>query len=77
MVFCKLTELNEGQFAIIRSIEKEDFSLKLLEMGLVPGETVCMENNKKSNNPIIVKLEGASISLRTEEAECVVVECFI
>ena len=77
MVFCKLTELNEGQFAIIRSIEKEDFSLKLLEMGLVPGETVYMENNKKSNNPIIVKLEGASISLRPEEAECVVVECFI
>ena len=77
MLFCKLTELNEGSFAIIRSVEKEDFTLKLLEMGLVPGEKLHMENNNKSRSPIIVRLGGSSISLRREEAECIVVECII
>lgn len=75
MVFCKLTELDESQSAIIRTIENEGISLKLLEMGLVPGERVMMDiNKKKIGGALKIHVGGTFISLRWEEADCIVVE---
>lgn len=75
MFYCKLTELNEGQAGIIRSIENESYSLKLLEMGIVPGEKITVDINKKAGGPLKTHVGGAFISLRIEEADCIVVEC--
>jgi ferrous iron transport protein A len=75
MVFCKLTELDESRSGIIRSIENEGYSLKLLEMGIIPGEKVTMDINKKKGSPLKIHIGGAFISLRWEEADCIVVEC--
>jgi ferrous iron transport protein A len=74
MVFCKLTELDESQCGIIRSIENEGISLKLLEMGIIPGEKVTMDINKKKGSPLKIYIGGAFISLRWDEADCIVVE---
>ncbi len=74
MLFCKLSELPEGESATIRSIEGDEISLKLLEIGLIPGESIRMEINKKSTLPLVVYLGGSSISLRPEEAENIIVE---
>ena len=74
MVFCKLSDLNEGCSATIRAIEQDEISLKLLEIGIIPGEVIRMDINKSAKGPFIVHIGGATISLRLDEAETIVVE---
>jgi ferrous iron transport protein A len=39
----KLSELKPGQEATILAFAGEEISIKLMEMGLVPGETILLE----------------------------------
>lgn len=69
----KLSELKPGQEAVILEFAGEDISIKLMEMGLVPGESILMEQVAPLGDPISVHVSGYHLSLRLSEAEQVVV----
>ncbi len=65
----KLSDLKPGQEAIINEFDSNDILLKLMEMGCVPGERICLEQVAPLGDPISIKISGYSLSLRLNEAE--------
>jgi len=65
----KLSELKPGQEAVIVEFSGEEVSIKLMEMGLVPGESVLLEQVAPLGDPISVNVAGYHLSLRLDEAE--------
>jgi len=70
----RLSELRPGSTAEIRSFEKNDLFLKLMEMGCVPGETIKVEQIAPLGDPISITVSGYNLSLRLDEAENIFVE---
>lgn len=67
----KLSELKFGQEATVVSINDNDLSIKLLEMGLLPGETVALENVAPFGDPVAIKVGEYKICLRLKDASFV------
>jgi ferrous iron transport protein A len=70
----KLSEVKIGQRVIIKSFEKDDVFLKLMEMGCVPGESVVIDKVAPLGDPISISVAGYQLSLRLNEAELIWVE---
>jgi len=70
----KLSELKQGQRAIIKRFTNNETYLKLMEMGCVPGESILLEQIAPFGDPISVKVSGYVLSLRINEAEQIEVE---
>jgi len=70
----KLSELEIGQHATIIDFSKNEISIKLMEMGLVPGETIYIEKFAPLGDPISIAVAGYRLSLRLNEAENITVE---
>lgn len=70
----KLSELKPGQEATILKFCGEDISIKLMEMGLVPGESILLEQVAPLGDPISVNVSGYHLSLRLNEAEQIIVD---
>lgn len=70
----RLSQVSVGQKAIIRSFEKDDIFLKLMEMGCVPGELVSIDLVAPLGDPISISVAGYNLSLRLEEADKIWVE---
>lgn len=70
----KLSDLRLGQKASIIDFSKSEISIKLMEMGLVPGEVIYIEKFAPFGDPISVAVAGYSLSLRLNEAEHISVE---
>ena len=70
----KLSDLEIGQQATIIDFSKNDISIKLMEMGLVPGEIIYIEKFAPLGDPISIAVAGYSLSLRLNEAENITVE---
>ena len=66
-----LAELKKGQVAVIESLSKSEFSMKLMEMGCIPGETIQLEKIAPLGDPIAVSVSGYMLSLRKAEASTV------
>jgi ferrous iron transport protein A len=73
----KLSELAIGQQATIINYSKDEISIKLMEMGLVPGEVVHIEKMAPFGDPISISVAGYSLSLRLNEARNIDVEVLI
>lgn len=69
-----LSHLKVGQSGRISGFTDEQTSLKLLEMGLLPGEDVQVERLAPLGCPLLVNLASSQLSLRIEEADSVLVE---
>lgn len=69
----KLTELKPGQEAIISQFATSEVSLKLLEMGCIPGERILVEQIAPLGDPISINIAGYSLSLRLSEADNILV----
>ena len=70
----RLSELAVGCKAIIHSFEKDDFFIKLMEMGCVPGELVKVIQVAPLGDPISISVSGYNLSLRLNEANSVFIE---
>ena len=70
----KLSELEIGQPATIIDFSKDDISIKLMEMGLIPGEIIFIEKFAPLGDPISISVAGYSLSLRLNEADNINVE---
>lgn len=63
-----------GEKAIIRSFTDEHLSLRLLELGCLPGEVVEITDIAPLGDPIAISTFGHKLSLRKKEAESILVE---
>lgn len=69
-----LDKLKIGQSALIKKFTDDFLSLKLIEMGCLPGETVTLSNIAPMGDPIAIEVSGYLLSLRKKEASTVVVK---
>lgn len=69
-----LDTLKIGQKATIQSFTDSYLSLKLIEMGCLPGEMVKLTNIAPFGDPIAIEVSGYLLSLRKQEASTVVVK---
>lgn len=65
----KLSDLKIGQQATITGFEKDEIAIKLMEMGLIPGERIHIEKFAPLGDPISIFVAGYNLSLRIDEAE--------
>lgn len=70
----RLSEIAIGQKVIIKSFEKDDIFIKLMEMGCIPGEMVSVEQIAPFGDPISISVAGYNLSLRLSEAEQIFVD---
>jgi ferrous iron transport protein A len=70
----KLANLKQGEEGIIDSFSDTEMSLKLMEMGCLPGEKVSIERRAPLGDPIAISISGYLLSVRKEEAETVLVQ---
>ena len=63
-----LSELKRGQRAVIDSFTEYETSLKLLEMGCIPGEEIEVIRIAPLGDPMAIMVAGYQLSLRREEA---------
>jgi ferrous iron transport protein A len=73
-MYKRLSELKEGQSGIISTLDEDDFFLKLMEMGFIPGEIVTIEQIAPLGDPVSVAIAGYKVSLRLNEAARIQVE---
>lgn len=66
--FTTLDKLLPGESAIIDSLTDELTSLRLLDMGCIPGEPVFFEKRAPLGDPIAIMVSGSLLSLRLAEA---------
>ena len=70
----RLSEIRIGKKVIIKSFENEEQSLKMMEMGLLPGEEIVIEQFAPLGDPISITVAGYRLSLRLNEANIIWVE---
>lgn len=70
----RLSDLSPGDEAIIKSFTDDDISLKLMEMGCLPGETIRMERVAPLGDPVAISVSGYLLAMRLREADTVIVE---
>ncbi|REJ85256.1 MAG: ferrous iron transport protein A [Bacteroidetes bacterium] len=63
-----LSGMKKGQKGIIDSFTDPDLSLKLLEMGCIPGEEVEIVRIAPLGDPIAINVAGYILGLRKSEA---------
>ena len=69
-----LSRMKVGDRGIIMELRKGDLSLKLMEMGFLPGEIVFIARIAPLGDPISVKIGNYLLSLRKQEANAVMVQ---
>ena len=74
MAIMKLSKVNVGIEMTIKEICNDEIFLKLMEMGIIPGEKITVEKIAPLGDPIAVTVAGYHLSLRLNEADKVIVE---
>jgi ferrous iron transport protein A len=69
----KLSELTQGQRAIIKSFTNNSIQLKLMEMGCLPEEQITITQVAPLGGPISITVSDYQLSLRIDEAEKIIV----
>ncbi|MBL7863773.1 MAG: ferrous iron transport protein A [Cyclobacteriaceae bacterium] len=68
-----VASMKVGETAVISGFTDEHLSVKLLEMGLLPGTVVRFNFSAPLGDPICVNISGFDLSLRLEEASTIII----
>lgn len=63
-----VADLKIGQSGVISGFEDQEMSLKLLEMGCLPGCEIEMTSKAPLGDPVCIRVCGYHLSLRLDEA---------
>ncbi len=70
-----LDQLHEGQSAKIRSLELHGaMRRRLLDFGMIEGTSIACIRKSPSGSPILYRLRGTLLAIRTAEGRCIRVE---
>jgi ferrous iron transport protein A len=67
----KLSQLAVGEQGIIKEFTDLEMSVKLMEMGCLPGEVIKVDRVAPFGDPIAVSISGYQLSLRKKEASTI------
>ncbi len=68
-----ITQLKIGQKARIQGFTNNEMSVKLMEMGCLPGEIIELVKIAPFGDPISVSICGYELSLRKKDASTILV----
>lgn len=63
-----VAEMRPGELAVISGFTDEQLSVKLMEMGCLPGASIRFNFSAAFGDPICISVSGYELSLRLEEA---------
>ena len=66
-----VAEMRPGEVAIVAGFTDEHLSVKLMEMGCLPGTVVRFNFTAPFGDPICISISGYELSLRLEEASTI------
>lgn len=69
-----LTHLKIYERGIIKGFTDEALSVKLMEMGCLPGAEISLELIAPLGDPIAIEVAGYKLSLRKKEASSILIE---
>ena len=69
-----LSHLEPGESGIIKEFTDLEMSVKLMEMGCLPGESVQVDRVAPLGDPIAVTISGYQLSLRKKEAATIILQ---
>ncbi|MEX8549177.1 FeoA family protein [Mucilaginibacter arboris] len=70
----KLSQLTIGKKGIIKEFTDLEMSVKLMEMGCLPGEEISIQRVAPLGDPIAVNVSGYQLSLRKREASTIILQ---
>jgi ferrous iron transport protein A len=65
--------MKSGETAVISGFSDDTFSVKLLEMGFLPGTAVRFNFKAPFGDPVCVSVSGYDLSLRIDEASTIII----
>jgi ferrous iron transport protein A len=68
-----VAQMKPGQTAVISGFTDSELSVKLLEMGFLPGMAVRYNFKAPLGDPICVSVSGLDLSLRLDEAATITI----
>lgn len=68
-----VASMSSGETAIISGFTDEQLSVKLLEMGFLPGTAVRYNFCAPFGDPVCVNISGLDLSLRLDEASTIII----
>lgn len=63
-----VASMKPGEKAVILGFSDEQLSVKLLEMGFLPGTVIRFNYSAPFGDPVCVNISGYDLSLRLDEA---------
>ena len=69
-----LSELKQGAIGIVKEFTDLEMSVKLMEMGCLPGEEITIARVAPLGGPIAVNVSGYQLSLRKFEASTIILQ---
>lgn len=70
----KLSNLKPGQQGTIVAFSDLEMSVKLMEMGCLPGEVVEVERLAPLGDPMAIRVSGYQLCLRKNEADMIIIQ---
>ena len=68
-----LAQLIKGETATINCFSDDLLALKLIEMGIIPGEKITLQHVAPLGCPYAFEVNGTLVSLRKSEAQFVLI----
>jgi ferrous iron transport protein A len=69
-----LSQLAPGEIGIVKEFTDLEMSVKLMEMGCLPGEEVTVSRIAPMGDPIAINVSGYQLSLRKFEASTIILQ---
>ena len=69
-----VADLRVGESGVIKGFQNSTITLKLLEMGFLPGSLVKLNYKAPLGDPISVRISGYNVSIRLDEAAMIVIQ---
>ncbi|MBE9584146.1 ferrous iron transport protein A [Mucilaginibacter sp. JRF] len=69
-----LSQLEVGQTGVVKEFTDLEMSVKLMEMGCLPGETIKVTRVAPLGDPIAITVSGYQLSLRKLEASTIILQ---
>ena len=69
-----VADLKIGESGIIDGFQNSSLTLKLLEMGFLPGSKVKLNFKAPLGDPVSIRVSGYNVSLRLDEAAMILLQ---
>lgn len=70
----KLSQLLPGQSGVVKEFTDLEMSVKLMEMGCLPGELILVDRFAPLGDPMAITVSGYQLSLRMREASTIILD---